>query len=225
MSSTYSAASEDLALASKEQGCKPLRSAKSMTTARASCESIGPMFPTLGTFAPSTFRKALQTSSAAASPARTLATQENAQGSTANAAVYGQNMPESLATFDRNSSSWKTSQLCLDGELSEFSETWPRSGMTRNGIAYQLPTLAHPITETASGLLPTPSGVNGGKNHTVGRLDEWGGSSNPFRGKAIGKIRCASFEEWMMGFPIGWTELTLCETQSFRKSRKQSAAL
>jgi len=31
--------------------------------------------------------------------------------------------------------------------------------------------------------LPTPSGCsNRGKNHVVGRLDEWGGSSNPFRG-------------------------------------------
>jgi hypothetical protein len=50
--------------------------------------------------------------------------------------------------------------------------------------------------------------VNGGKNHTVGRLDEWGGSSNPFRGTEIGKVRCASFEEWMMGLPIGWTALT-----------------
>ena len=225
MSSIYSAELAGLVSASKEPECEPSRSAKSMTTARASCKSIGPMFPTSETFAPSISRKALQKSSAVAFPARTLATPESVQGSKANAAGYGQNMPESLATFDPVSSSWKASQLCLDGELSEFSETWPRSGMMRNGIAYQLPTLALPITEIASGLLPTPSGVNGGKNHTVGRLDEWGGSSNPFRGTAIGKIRCAGFEEWMMGFPIGWTELTHYGMQSSRKSRKQSAAL
>jgi hypothetical protein len=52
-----------------------------------------------------------------------------------------------------------------------------------------------PHRRTASGLLPTPSGVNGGKNHTVGRLDEWGGSSNPFRGTDLARVRCASFEE------------------------------
>jgi DNA (cytosine-5)-methyltransferase 1 len=54
----------------------------------------------------------------------------------------------------------------------------------------------------------------------LGRLDEWGGSSNPFRGTEIGKVRCASFEEWMMGLPIGWTGLTPSETPSSRKSRK-----
>ena len=137
------------------------------------------------------------------------------------AADYGPNTQDLLAVFDRNSSSWKTSQPCLVEGLTVYSGTWPRSGMMRSGTAYRLPTLARPITGTASGLLPTPSGVNGGKNHTVGRLNEWGGNSNPFRGTEIGKKRCASFEEWMMGFPIGWTELTPSEMQSSRKSRKQ----
>jgi hypothetical protein len=35
-------------------------------------------------------------------------------------------------------------------------------------------------------------------------------------------VRCASFEEWMMGLPIGWTELTPCEMQSSRKLLKVS---
>jgi hypothetical protein len=65
--------------------------------------------------------------------------------------------------------------------------------------------------------------VNGGKNHTVGRLDEWGGNSNPFRGTDIGKKRCATFEEWMMGLPIGFTALTPLETPLSLKSPKSSA--
>lgn len=71
--------------------------------------------------------------------------------------------------------------------------------------------------------LPTPSGCsNGGKNHVVGRLDEWGGSSNPFRGTEIGKKRCASFEAWMMGFPTAWVSPTVLGTLSFRPLRKNS---
>jgi len=90
------------------------------------------------------------------SPARTLATQASGQGSTANGQDYGQSTPELLASYDPATSSWRTSQLCLDGDLSEFSETWPRSGLMRNGIAYRLPPLVPLTAGTDSGLLPTP---------------------------------------------------------------------
>jgi len=65
--------------------------------------------------------------------------------------------------------------------------------------------------------LPTPSGVNGGNNHTMGRIDEWGGSSNPLRGTVIGSMRLPEFEELVMGWPIRWTELTPYETAKFRE--------
>jgi hypothetical protein len=72
-------------------------------------------------------------------------------GSTANAADYGQSTPELLANFDRASSSWRTSQLCLDGGLSEFSETWPRSGFQVGGtVSLPLPW-GHRIVEIDSG--------------------------------------------------------------------------
>lgn len=71
--------------------------------------------------------------------------------------------------------------------------------------------------------LPTPSGCsNGGKNHVVGRLDEWGGSSNPFRGTGDGRARCGSFEAWMMGYPTEWASLMASEMQSSHRSRKRS---
>jgi hypothetical protein len=71
--------------------------------------------------------------------------------------------------------------------------------------------------------LPTPSGTNNhGKNHTVGRLDEWGGSSNPFRGTPLGPVRCVSFELWMMGLPTAWRQSMPPATPSSRKSRKSS---
>ena len=40
--------------------------------------------------------------------------------------------------------------------LTEFSETWPRSGTMRSGIAYRLPTLVPLTAGTESGSWPTP---------------------------------------------------------------------
>jgi hypothetical protein len=100
------------------------------------------------------------------------------------------------------------SQVKMDGSLEEYCETWPKWGLLQDGVAYLQTGLEPRIDESGCSLLPTPSGTsNGGKNHVIGRLDEWGGSSNPWRGTEIGKVRCASFEEWMMGFPMGWSDL------------------
>jgi len=83
-------------------------------------------------------------------------------------AAYGRSTPELLAKFDPATSSWRTSQLCLDGALSEFSETWPRSGLMRSGTAYLLPPLVRLTDETGSGSLPTPSATSYGTNHGGG---------------------------------------------------------
>lgn len=70
------------------------------------------------------------------------------------------------------------------------------------------------------GYLPTPSGTsNRGKNHVAGRLDEWGGSSNPFRGTSLGKVHCPAFELWVMGYPEAWGQLMPPAMPSSRKSR------
>lgn len=72
----------------------------------------------------------------------------------------------------------------------------------------------------ASGSLPTPSGTsNHRKNHVAGRLDEWGGSSNPFRGTSLGRVHCPAFELWVMGYPETWVQLMPPATPSSRRSR------
>jgi hypothetical protein len=108
---------------------------------------------------------------AADSPARILAPPESAPASLkASAAGYGPNLPASFASFDRATSSWRTSQRCLPlsaeaasssspPPLAEFWETWPRSGMTRSGRAFELPTLAPRTDETECGSWPTPHGM------------------------------------------------------------------
>lgn len=102
------------------------------------------------------------TSFLADSPARTSAAPEKEPVSKESVADCGQNTPALLASFDHATSSWKTWQLCFTGELSEFSETWPRAGMTRNGRAYELSTLVPRTSGIESGLWPTPSVAGGG---------------------------------------------------------------
>jgi hypothetical protein len=73
---------------------------------------------------------------------------------------YGLNSLECSAKYDRDSHSLRTYQTCLpltEGEpLTESLATFHRSGMIVSGILYQLPPLVRIISETGSGLLPTP---------------------------------------------------------------------
>jgi site-specific DNA-cytosine methylase len=69
-----------------------------------------------------------------------------------------------------------------------------------------------------------PSGVNGGRNNTMGRIDEWGGSSNPLRGTVIGSMCLPEFEELVMGWPIGWTALTPYETDKCHEWRQEHSS-
>ena len=94
-------------------------------------------------------------SSLEASPAKTSPLQGIKQVLKASAADSGQSAPVFLGRFDPGTPSLKTSQTCFleNGEigLSEFSATFPRSGMMRSGTVYQLPNLARTITEIGSG--------------------------------------------------------------------------
>lgn len=119
------------------------------------------------------------TSSAAASPARTSASPAREQGSTGLARVFGQSTPVSLASYDPATSSWRTSQLSLLEEWAEFSETWPRAGMTRNGTAFQLQPLAPLTRGTASGSLPTIRATDADRGGRGDLIQAVRGNSNP----------------------------------------------
>lgn len=97
------------------------------------------------------------TRSAEGSRARTSQTLASRLASRVSEAVSGPNMRASLANFDPASCSWRTSQRCLVEGWTVFSETWPRSGMMRSGIAYQLAPLAPLTSGTGSGWWPTPN--------------------------------------------------------------------
>ena len=110
-------------------------------------------------------------SCAEVSPVRIFLALAEALGSRANAADFGRSLRDSFACFDPTTSSWKTSQCCWLEGLQRYSDNWPRSGMTHNGTAYPLPTLA-PLTDvTEYGLLPTPTATPYGSTNNGQRAD------------------------------------------------------
>lgn len=158
------------------------------------------------------------TSSQVDSHARTLARRGKEMGSEESVADYGKSIRESLAKLGLVLSLPKIHHSFELEDLMLSSQIFPRWGMTHGGVCLELGISAKFINETECGYLPTPSGVNGGKNknHIAGRLDEWGGSSNPFRKTEIGRVHCPRFEEWMMGWPETWGALTGFEMDKFQ---------
>jgi len=171
------------------------------------------------------------------SPAKTSASPVKAQDWQGNGQDYGASTPVLLARLDRHTRLWKTSQRCLLEEWEKFSQTFPRSGMTQNGIAYQLQPLVRLTDATEYGSLPTPCARDwkdtGGastflrKSPSLGAIvmmfptptvsgnyNRVGCSAHSGDGLATvvkklegGGVLNQTWVEWLMGFPAGWTDL------------------
>ena len=94
--------------------------------------------------------------SAADSLAPTFPQPGRVQELTAKPAAFGWKWPGSFAKFDRGSSSWRTRQCSLLGDLNEFSGTWPQWGLMRDGECLEQTALAPRTSATESGLWQTP---------------------------------------------------------------------
>ena len=67
-----------------------------------------------------------------------------------------------IASWNPTRDVWEVGQMdLLSGHSDVFSETWPASGMTRNGVAYELPTWEPPTEDTEYSWLPTPAARDG----------------------------------------------------------------
>ncbi len=97
------------------------------------------------------------TSSAEAFPAKTSASPEKELGWLEQGPVFGTSLLGLLASYDPDTSSWRTSQRSLLEEWAPFSATFQRSGMTRSGTLFQLQPLVRHTAVSASGSLPTPT--------------------------------------------------------------------
>ena len=119
---------------------------------------------------------------------------------------------EPFAWWDGNLYCWRTWQGCLLEGYAQFLGAWPRSGMTRNGIAYQRPPLVPHIEGIGSGLLPTPtaSDHNGSSDKSSqkdkSRLKDYLHYYDAVKGNGTSYPH-PEFVEAMMGYPIGHTEL------------------
>lgn len=73
----------------------------------------------------------------------------------ASEADYTAKSSEPLASYDRDTYSWKTPQRLLTGDLEPFAGTFPIAGMMRDGCLWQLPTWERPTSyESVGGVLP-----------------------------------------------------------------------
>lgn len=135
--------------------------------------------------------------------AKTLAPQERAQDLKEKGLDSGEKWQGSFAKYNPDSYSWKTHQCSLLGDLDEFLETWPRWGSMRIGECWELPMLEQNIKETEFGLWPTPTTPSGG-----GNCGGSGAYKNAIKnGTHIPHSINPSLYEWLMGWPIGWTDL------------------
>lgn len=107
-------------------------------------------------------------------------------------------------------------QLLLDGSLEEFCETWPASGLMSNGVCYQrAPWVPHTHEKDCS-YWATPRASRRGvtADLTRRRLKKGGcrslESDLAQRGHR-GPVN-PNWQEWLMGFPIGFTDLEVSET-------------
>ena len=142
------------------------------------------------------------------SHARTSLAREKEQESMPKGAVSGGKCSGSFAWYDRDSCLWRTWQLCLTGGLMKYLDRWPRAGMMRNGHVYRLPLLEHLTSEIEPSLYPTPCAS-----------DSRGIKASPtpdypdLRSLAAPGALNPRLSEWLMGFPLEWTDLEHSETQ------------
>ena len=148
----------------------------------------------------------------AAFPARTLASQDEAQDLTGSEVDYGERWHGLLARYDQDIHLWRTVQCSLLGGLNESLQTLPQWGMTVGGELYLLPTLVQTIDAKESGFTHvwgTPKAQDSRhalRDRGKGNLGEQvsglhnGGKLNP------------TWTEWLMGWPLEWTDLKPLET-------------
>ena len=158
--------------------------------------------------------------------ARTLVQQEGGGELLQAEAQCGNTWQELLGKYNPNTLLWKTAQCSLIEDLEQSLEIWPRWGSMRNGECFRQPMLVQAISEKESGLLqriPTPSASDG----TRGTMPIWKPirpSGHPAQyplnqylrdlEKKTGKPNPV-WVEWLMGWPMQWTDLKPLEMDKF----------
>ena len=150
-----------------------------------------------------------------------------------------------LAKFDPDLCSWRIAQCSLLEDSIECLVTLPRSGMTRDGMLWERQTLAHRTNETGSGSWPTPT-VHGNYNrkgvsktsgdglatavmkwptptaHNAKETNapsEYNRNTPTLTAQAGGPLN-PMWVEWLMGWPLGLTDLKPLAMDKFQFVRQ-----
>lgn len=174
--------------------------------------------------------KELLMSFLAASRARTSASQERVKVLMVNNPECGNIWRASSMKFDRDSCSWRIHHSLFPGDLSESLVTLPAWGSMLDGEILEQSTPVIITTGNVSGLLPTPTAT-----------DHKGSTPNQVIRRANHTHKGLTLREWLakfsraektvypnpgflekvMGWPIGWTELSQLETGKFQRWQQE----
>jgi len=151
----------------------------------------------------------------------------------------GENLRGCFAFYDPNTQSLKTFQRLLFGGLELFCAILPRSGSMQNGRLCQRRRLAHRKEEKDFSLWPAPQAsdamrmkfsLQAHQKHQA-RNKRLGFGCGPARLNLVahcmvefGGVPTAEFVEWLMGFPMCWTDTVASATPSSPKSPNGSAS-
>lgn len=163
---------------------------------------------------------------AAVFPARTYPPRTSTrQTSTGRSLLYGAIWRESSARFDRATSSWKTLQCSLLADSTEFSPTLPRWGMLVDGVLWEGNIWERP-EESAFGFWGSPTAsVTKDFEFTKEQIlrSNFGATHSKYTNqflRCIDDFPAPEFGEWIMEFPIGWTDLKPLEWRKFQSWRQ-----
>jgi hypothetical protein len=161
------------------------------------------------------------TFSSADTPANHSAPQENDKVNRTHG-IYGPSVSEPYAFFDPDTHCLRMCEATLVSGFPKFSQTLPASGSMQNGKLFQQGRLVHHTKGTGYLLWPTPT-AHGENTATTNqaharrlqngmkyssRLSQAVAVQEP---TAVGYLN-PTWVEWLMGFPLGWTDLKDSET-------------
>jgi hypothetical protein len=169
--------------------------------------------------------------------AKTFQLQEKEMDLTESDQECGEKWLGLLAKLCPNTFLWKTAQYSLLEDLELSLQTFPRWGLMQNGALYQQQTLVRHTEGTEFGFMPTPTSSTGGANHnspttlsgkrftmnlagyaqkfptpTAHLSKETNAPSEalqnqPSLSSIVGGTLNPTWVEWLMGWPLGWTDL------------------
>lgn len=158
-------------------------------------------------------------------PVRTSPAPGNAQASPESAAASGPKWPELSEMCVLGMSSSKTHKNWFGVALDKSCTTFPQWGTMRDGVWWELTTPELLTKGTVSGSWPTPDKRDSkpeGYAAGLRRLEKYStcGLETAVRlrsGGVVGGHLSPDWCEWLMGWPIGWSELSASGTDKFQQ--------